>query len=282
MAAKRKYFWNENFYVKAYKLALSGMSATDIGKALGIDAKVWRHWLNTKKALKQAIEEASKPAPGEESASAVDNQGQSIIGYVFDRLPANLQNLWIKLGALNKGYKDEKGKLVQHPDICERIDRLFEKEGGKQARQYLWIHAFIRANFNRTAACRMVNVSYPTLQLWEKEPDFKEMVAYIPKVMHDFGVGQYWRHVAAGTESIVRHMADNFLANGDPQYARKKIGSGDDDSGEGITRVRDINIVLNNMPLEKQKELLEHMRLGQNVLPPKEVHELEPVKDETT
>jgi hypothetical protein len=66
----------------------------------------------------------------------------------------------------------------------DRIDALFAKKG-VHARMHIWLYAFVHYNFNKSAACRSVNISNDTFNNWLKTKDFKELLAAMQECKQD-------------------------------------------------------------------------------------------------
>lgn len=254
---RRKHFWDERYILEAYKLALSGIGKYAVGKALGIPKGVWEHWLKIHPALYEAVRTASQSAIGERS-SDLNTDGERYIDYVYRRVPHHLKPLWDKIVKINGGIDDgfNEKPIKEQPNAAEKIERLFTGRGDKRARQCLFLHAYIVTHFNANAACRMLNLNRKILDQWDTEPGFHELrEKYIKETMKDFADSAYWRHVAAGTESIVKHVQETL--NADRGYARKRQS---DDADDGKPKGLNIQVILNNLPVNQRREMLDSLR----------------------
>jgi len=241
---KKSYKWKDEFYVLAYRLAREGNSDNGIAKALGLTHEALRYQMKRRPALKEAIEEGRKP-------DAV----KTFQDYVYKRLSPRLKWLWDKVNECEKKVNG-----------VARIEALLEK-AGLRARQHLFVHAFLRSNFNASEACRKVNISKKTFDSWRlRDPDFAELV---DKELHwhkeNFFEGALIKLVAEGHPSAVIFANRNIN--------RHRGYDKDEDDGQvlhtHLHTVIDVDEL--DLPLETKKQILGGLRKKQLQLPPKDV-----------
>lgn len=125
--------------------------------------------------------------------------------YVYESLSPEMRELWEKIEVFD-GHRDGR----------ELIEKLLENQG-KTVRQNLWLHAMIFTRFNASEACRLVNVSYPTIREWKlKDPAFKQLLDEVQWHMKNFFEGSLTQQVAAG--NILAVLFANRTVNKDRGY----------------------------------------------------------------
>lgn len=149
--------WKDEYYVTAYELARSGMSENKMSKNLGVSTVTLRSWKKKNEALRDAIDR------GRNSQGKMTTQ--KWFDYVYQKLPANLMKIW-----------DEIQDLESQPNGIQKIESLLETNG-KRARQHIFLHALVTANFNVSRACSICNIPRRTFENWvTNEPDFSELM----------------------------------------------------------------------------------------------------------
>lgn len=149
--------FKDEYYVTVYELARSGMSENKMSKNLGVSTVTLRSWKKKNKALRDAIER------GRNSKGKMTTQRW--FDYVYQKLPENLMKIW-----------DEIQDLEAQPNGIQKIESLLETNG-KRARQHIFLHALVTANFNVSRACSICNIPRRTFENWvTNEPDFSELM----------------------------------------------------------------------------------------------------------
>lgn len=170
--------FQDEFYVKAYLLAKSGMSNLAVSKNLGCSITTFHKWLIKHPALQTALTLGRK-------GNKVNTE--KFHEYIYDHLPAHLRSLW-----------DEIQKCEEAPDAQERIECVLEGQG-KRARQHLFIYALVARSFNASAAMRACNVSKAQYDRWvEEDPGFAELIDEVHFHKKNFFEGALISLVAAG------------------------------------------------------------------------------------
>lgn len=260
----QKHKWDDSYYAKTFALAQSGLVRKHIAKALGVPWGVFQHWLETKPALRDAVKSARTPVKSESRSSHLQKaeSGVTFIDYVYGRLPPELQDLWDTIHAINRGKvtrrKDGSKKRTPYRDAAEQIDRVFDRAGIKYARQSLWIHAYIRCNFNGNEACRIVNISRTAYDKWREDPRFRQMMDIeMPKIKADYAESQLWQGVNEGSDAcrIFMGKAMNPAVFNPPKQVNHG-GSVDLKLKEKIN----VEDEIDKLPLENRRQLLEAIR----------------------
>ena len=191
--------WKNKFYVDIYRLAAQGMTDSEIAKTLGISAGRIAGWKEEKPTVKYAMEQAR------DKKSSVEDY----IGYVYDKLPDNLKQLWDKIRAV----EDE-------PNAIRRMEAMLT-EGGKYARMHLFLYALTASNFNPSRALSAVNIRLKELKNWvHNEPGFADLMDEMKEHKKNFAEEALFKLVRKGDPNAVIFV--NKTLNKDRGYADNK------------------------------------------------------------
>ena len=186
---KSKTLWKEIHYVTIYQLACDGMTDRAISKALDVTVATFSRWKRRRPAIAEALKRAR-------SEMGDKTTGLNIIEYIYKRLPEDLQIIW-----------DEMAKFEQEKNGIRKLETLLV-DSGKKARQHLFCHALIGANFNISEACRKVNIPRSTVDGWVRnEFGFGALMDEMDKHAKEFCKGSYFQLVGYLEPSIVLHSA---------------------------------------------------------------------------
>lgn len=234
MPKRRHAPWKDSYYITCYQMAKDGMKDGAIANAVGVDHRTFKKWLKERKYLRRALRKARRKR---------DGSNNTFIGYVYDRLPDDLKDLWNEINRLEDG-----------PTNTLRIESMLEKRGVR-ARQHLYFHALINSNFNASEACRKVNISTSTLHVWLEDPLFLKLVEEFNWHKGNFFEG-------ALVELIRRHDSPatifaNKNYNRNRGYSEKVTHehNGEIDHKHTLTMEE-----MDSLPLDMRKLLLEKMR----------------------
>ncbi len=151
--------WRDEHYVTIHTLARSGMGFAEIARVIGVTKKTMTSWRKARPAVEDAFKRGRK---GNEKRK---ENPQTFIEYVYEHVPEHLQECM-----------DEILACAQEGTGVARVEALLRNQG-KQARQHLFMHSLVTANFNASRACSMVNISRQTLEDWIlKDPDFGDLM----------------------------------------------------------------------------------------------------------
>lgn len=270
MATVKKHHWNDSIYIKAHELAMSGIPASQVAKALGIPRVVWDKWMKTKPVLREIFDRTHTITSNTKRSQIVQttNSGERFIDYIYKRLSPDLRKLWEEIEHLDGGPIGEEDPKKRAPNCEERIHRLFERDGGKRARQSLFVHALVASNFQPVEAMRKVCLSYQQLRRWEKEPGFKELLDEIVQMKADFVRGGIFRQVAAGEPSILKWAGERLC----PEFAPPKQTIRHEGEIASLNRNVNLDVDLDKLPLEDRLMVLNKLRQAeQAALPPIDV-----------
>lgn len=226
--------FSNSYYIKAYELAKSALSNTEIANALGINKGTLKLWLKTDEAFRDAIRK------GRQSVRGTEDTGVGFLDYVYGRLPKKIRRLWDRLQLAEKSKNPEK-----------KIEALLA-EKGKRTRQWLFVHALVVSNFSLPNALKMSYVSQGTWEGWRKsDPDFVEMVNFLHTMKKEWAEGCLLNLVAGGdtTATIFLNRALNPEKGYNPKvqvHTTGKILHGHVDATQ----------VLEKMSVEARRELL--------------------------
>ena len=204
MAAPMKK-WKERFVLDAYDLAREGMCEKNIARALGVSQPTLSDWKTRYPLLGRALRRAYKSL-----SSVEDSEGDSIStfrGYVYNRLPQELQVLW-----------DEINQIDKKKTGVEQIERLLSRRG-TEARQHLFLYAWTASNFSTSQALRKVNISYSTFRKWGEDPTFSSLVTEIQWHKKNFFESSLINLVKSGDTGAT--IFANRTLNADRGYSEK-------------------------------------------------------------
>lgn len=146
--------WNDTMYLKAYLLARSCQNDSDVAKALGVSTYTFAEWLQTKPALRDALDRA-RP---------VNGQTETLEHYVYDRLSDETKELWDQITA----YEKESNGVVM-------VRKLLQNRGNDTLMS-LYFHSLIHNGFNESMACRTIGISATLARRWKEDnPRFAEL-----------------------------------------------------------------------------------------------------------
>jgi hypothetical protein len=193
-----KQVWTDDNYVKAYILARSVTTKERIAKGLGVTKLTLMRWMKAKPALRKAI----AMGRGQEGSA------KTLSDWVYARLPPEVQVIWNRI---NKYEKVKNG--------VARIEAMLENTG-KQARQQLFLHAYIVGGFNVSEACRKTNTCRKVWEQWYKtDPDFHTIMDEMLEHKKNFMEGALMDLIAMRDTSAVIFANKTF--NADRGYAPK-------------------------------------------------------------
>src|SRR4051812_20519906 len=121
--------WDDDYYVRAYQLAKSGMTDDGVAGGVGVPMPGFKKWVKENASFNKALEEGRKS----------DAQVQE--DYVYDRLSGDARKVWNRIVELDK----EKNPV-------RRIEGLLQQHG-EGMRKLLYVHALAKTHFNATQAC---------------------------------------------------------------------------------------------------------------------------------
>lgn len=236
MAEKiKKTLWKDSYYVRAYELAKNDMSDQEIAAAIGVSISGWKIWKKTKPALRIALNRAR--------SAGRDGNAETFVDYVYKRLSPKLREMWGEILQLDK-----------HKNGLEMVEALLAK-GGTRARQHLFIHALVSGNFNKSEACRRVNVSVPTLRGWiENDPEFPKLIDEIHWHKKNFFEGALTKLVKDGDTAATIFANKTF--NKDWGYSEKH----ELEIKADVKHTHTVKVEELDLPVEVQQRLLEAMR----------------------
>ena len=114
--------FKDEYIVRVYQLARSGMTEKKISKILGISLATFRVWERKKKYFKLMLE-AGRKAWGGKNEKEI-----TIQDYIFKSLPKNLRKLWNEINALERAKSWKKCAL-----FSSRLSANWTGERGKSS-----------------------------------------------------------------------------------------------------------------------------------------------------
>ncbi len=180
--------WKDEYIVRVYQLAQSGMTETKISKVLGISVATFRVWEKKKKYFKLMLE------AGRKEANPNNKDMVTLRDYIHNRLSKELRPIWNKVNAFGTTASG-----------IERLELMLQKRGIR-VRQHLFIYAMTRGNYSLSYALRKVNISRSTLEAWKrKEPEFAALCDEIDWHKENFLEDSFFKLVAGGDTAATIH-----------------------------------------------------------------------------
>ena len=243
MAGKNGSKFENTMYVTAYQYARDGMSDEQIGNALGATGVTFRRWCANDDALADAVARGREIIDGQDAMNFPD--------YVYQHLSPELRSLW-----------DEIHECAQLENGVERVEAAL-RNGGKYARQHLFVHALATTCFNVSKSMRLLNVSRKMYDDWRKnDPGFADLLDEMNWHKQNFFEQAFIGRVAAGDTPAILHAVKSQLGH---------RGYGDKMQMEHtgtIEHKHTVDVTDLNLPLEARVAILDAV----------EVHEAEQAK----
>lgn len=236
----RKSVWKDEFLIRVYNLARTGLKESKIAKALGISMTSFNIWEVKKPAFKTALDMGRKEYKNR------DKKVYSFKDYVYDRLPDNLQKIWLAIDKIDTAKKG-----------VNKIEAILARRG-KNIRQHLFIYAWTASNFSVSQAMRKVNIGRAAFDDWKQDPEFAALVDEINWHKKNFFEDHLTKLVVSGDTSATIFV--NKTLNKDRGY-NEKIDVDMNLSGELNQNIKSIDLM--KLPLEARKEVLKSMRKQQ-------------------
>lgn len=238
MKRMKKIKFNNTMYVTAYTYARDGMSDEQIGPALGVSAPTLRRWVADDPALEDALRRGREVVEGMAQ--------QTFPEYVYKHLSPHLRTLWDKI---NECAELENG--------VERVEALL-RNGGKNARQHLFIHALAQSCFNVSASMHKLNVTRKMFDNWvTHDPGFAELIDEIHFHKQNFFETAFIGRVAAGDTPAILHAVKTQLR--DRGYGEKL----EVEHSGTIKHTHTVDVTELDLPLETRQTILAALRRKQ-------------------
>jgi len=232
----RKSTFKDEYYVKAYRLAKSGLKDSGIARCLGIPEITFYRWMRTNPTFKSAIRDARKSEDGEA-------EEKSFADYVYNRLPRDLKAVWDRIRP--DGEDTDEMCLEELEAILKARPVLFRKR--------LYIQALVHCNFNASEASRLTGVSKRVLDSWmHSDPDFKTLWKEIHWHKKNFFEACLVDLARRGDPGAIIHA--NKTLNRDRGYG-EKVDIHTTGEMRHTVRVEDMNL-----SLEEKRALLQKIR----------------------
>jgi len=191
---RRKTKWKDDFIFLAYEHAKTGLGDHSIAKALDVPFPSFEGYKRKYPLFAEAIERGRKVRSGK--------RGLGFLDYVYKQMSPKAQKLW-----------DDICRVRDEPNGLLRMEAMFE-DAGLKARQHLFVHALVSTNFNASEACRLVNITYPTVHKWmKKDPDFELLMDEINTHKENFIEGSLMDLIAQRDVGATIFACKTQLAN---------------------------------------------------------------------
>lgn len=237
--------WKDEFLVRVYKLARSGLRDKPLARCLGVGGKTFASWVASKPALADALEQGRDDG-GRQRLGGSSYQGFK--RFAYDNLPPDARKLW---NQLDRVYRLAPGRTREARRAAMRA--VLESQG-KRMRQSLFLQALVASNFVMSIACRTVDLTPHAVRQWaRKDRAFAELVAGIHQSKAAFFesalLGLVARHDSAAT----------IWANKTYNRARG-YGSQDQEAGESTSSGRRYGMDELDLPPEVLRIVLDKAR----------------------
>lgn len=187
--------WQDEFYLRAYQLARSGMGKMQIARAIGVSWPTFKKWLDRKEALRTAIKDGSDPIH--------EGKPQPFQDYVYGNMDPHTKAVYDKVRSYIDPQTAPRNAVVM-------LEELMRDQGDKM-RKSLFLHFYASHGFNPSAACHAVNIKKKTLERWcITDQEFYEMMEEMRWHMKNFCRGRAMDLVAAGDASMTKFMLSNL------------------------------------------------------------------------
>jgi hypothetical protein len=171
----KRWKWKDQFYVRAFELAKSGMSNTEIAKVIGCNAETFSRMVKEKEALREALDRGRNSEGG---YAAFRN-------FVYGRLSKSARRFWDELDELDK--MELKEKTDRSSGRLRKKKFLEILQSPAKVQQQLFIHALVCCNFVLSEAAKKTGISPQLVRMWvTNSPGFKELLQGIQEVKGDF------------------------------------------------------------------------------------------------
>jgi transposase len=230
--------WDQKHVISIYDLAKSGLSDTKIAEAIGVTKLTMVQWKKKKAEVADALRRGREARKNSQLAT------KTFQNYVYDRLSPKLKRLYDRI--VNLDMEGNNTKLVE---------RILEKRG-LRVRQHLFVHAFIKNNFNATEACRFVNIQRDTFTNWcRTDEDFGALMGQMMEAKKDLFESKLIELVQAGDTNAVLFV--NKTVNRDRGYGERQehVHTHAGTITNAHVDVRDLDL-----PLDTRLQLLQAMR----------------------
>lgn len=233
--ARQKAKWDDANYLKAARLAKSGLDDKSIASALGMTPAVFAGHVRRREALRSALEEARARRAG------------TFREFVMGRLPPEAMRLWARLEKLGQ-MLDGPEKPRAAAECAAMLD-----EAPVRVRMHLFVQALVANNFVQGAALRMLGMAATELEGWRRQdPAFRALLAGVLEAKRDFFELCLTNLCARGDASAI--VFANRTLNRDRGYCEKTVVQVETKS------TLDVKVTLEDLSVEARRELLEATR----------------------
>lgn len=144
--------WNDEFFVKSYQLARSGLTNGQIASHFGVTMGEMRKWVEDRPALELAIKEGR-------------NRKSGPTNFIFGKLSEKAQACWRRVM-----------KAEKETNSVRKIELLFGHYG-EGIKKELFLHCLAGSHFNPSKACRKVGIPYREYQGWiNNDYEFAQLI----------------------------------------------------------------------------------------------------------
>jgi hypothetical protein len=259
---------NTDLLIKVYELARTGLSKHSIAKALNVSYATFGKAYAEKKSVRIAYKKGHFQAYKTESFKDADIV--SFKDYVFQSLPAKMQDYWNRIDKLSSYYCvkcNTKYEVKPKRCICksrkfavrtatEKVEAILT-EGGENVRKWLFINALMgNSCFSLSKALAKVNVSRHKFEEWVKtDADFLQMIHHVTEYKKDFVEDALMQLVGMLEPKSVIFACQTLLKDRGYILDERNIHNTFNTKIGSVVNVEDLNL-----PLDTRKQILSKIR----------------------
>lgn len=164
--------WKDSYYVKCHRLAHDGLTDEQIANALGVTRGIFKAWLRTKKALRQALSTAREKGGTE-----------GFKKWAESRMPRKARELWNYLEMAEDVPKsDKEGIREARAKAIKLIDM-----GSTRVKQHVFLQALVKGNFMPSVASRLTGIAVEDFRRWlQEDRSFAQVYRSLQEAKKDF------------------------------------------------------------------------------------------------
>lgn len=226
--------WDDSYYVRTYIMAAKGYEEKRMYYEIGVTGMCWNKWKHSKPALQEAVN------LGKEFVKSKKGNGDTLKDYVFKRLSPEHQALWNQIETLQR---IPNGRL--------QADVLLSN-AGETAMQHLFFHALAVNHYNKSEACRILNLSRDKIDEWAKSSEtFIGLINQMQEIKKDLVEGYAFRAAEDGNVAMLTKLLESLCE--DRGYGKKPAFQ----INNNVNIQQDSFINLDELPFEIKVQILE-------------------------
>lgn len=209
---------------KIYELARAGVSRSNMIQILHTTPATFDRWVRAYPPVATALELGHRRA-------APDRDAENAFEHLYGHMDAGVRKVWDKVHQMyetDAPTEDVEAELSANP---------------RHVRQQIFLHALVKYDYDKSAACRVARISRHTLNAWKRSPHFRQCLEEIRWHKKNFYEGGLVRLVKEG-DSAATVFANKTL-NRDRGY------------GERIDHTHEVSVRRQGVGLERLLDYLD-------------------------